>query len=552
MMKMRLWILLAVGAAALAVGYGAFMHYRIGLPGMINRMRDPILATQPVVWDQGPATADIAAGERQPNIIVILVDDLGINDISTFGGGVAGGLLQTPNIDALAARGAIFTNGYAGNATCAPSRAAIMTGRFATRFGFEFTPAPVPFHRLLGSFDFGPHAAVYHAERESDAIPLDEQGLPTSEITMAELLRDQGYRTLFFGKWHLGGAEEFQPQNQGFDEWLGFMPGAALFMDIDDPDVVNAVADFDPIDRFLWPNLNFAVRHNGSQRFHPDRYMTDYLAENAVAAIEANANRAFFMYFALNAPHTPLQALRSDYDALEQIEDERLRVYAAMIRAADRAVGEIVTSLEEQGIADNTLIVFSSDNGGASYVGFPEINAPYRGWKATFFEGGIRVPMFLQWPARIEPGRVIEAPAAHVDIFATAANAAGAPIPQDRPMDGVDLMGLIDAAGAAAPTRDLFWRSDRYRVLLRDGWKLQISELPPRTWLFNLNEDPTEQVNLAAFDLDRLAAMTTALNAIDVVQADPIWPSLVAPPVYIDRSIVDPRSADDEYVHWAN
>tara|TARA_R110002126_G_scaffold9985_7_gene44862 strand:- start:17205 stop:18860 length:1656 start_codon:yes stop_codon:yes gene_type:complete len=551
-MNTRLWIIIAAIAAVLAIGYGAFAKYGIGLPGIVDRLRDPILATQPVVWEQGPATASMAPAERQPNIIVILVDDLGINDISTFGGGVAGGLLQTPHIDALAARGAIFTNGYAGNATCAPSRAAIMTGRFATRFGFEFTPAPVPFHRLLGSFDFGPHPAVYHAERESEAIPLNQQGLPTSEITMAELLRDQGYHTLFFGKWHLGGAEEFRPQNQGFDEWLGFMPGAALFMEVNNPDVVNAVADFDPIDRFLWPNLNFAVRHNGGQRFHPDRYMTDYLAEQAVASIEANANRPFFMYFALNAPHTPLQALRSDYDALAQIEDERLRVYAAMIRAADRAVGEIVASLEEQGIADNTLIVFSSDNGGASYVGFPEINAPYRGWKATFFEGGIRVPMFVSWPARIAAGSVVEAPAAHVDIFATAAAAAGAPVPQDRVMDGIDMLAVIDAAGAAPQERDLFWRSDRYRVLMRDGWKLQISELPPRTWLFNLNDDPTEQVNLASAAPERLAAMTAALNAIDAVQADPIWPSLVAPPVYIDRHILEPRSVDDEYVHWAN
>jgi arylsulfatase A-like enzyme len=551
-MKLRPWIFLAAGAAALAIGYGAFMHYRIGLPGMIDRLRDPILATQPVAWEPGPATAITAAADRQPNIIIILVDDLGINDISTFGGGVAGGAMPTPNIDALAARGAVFTNGYAGNATCAPSRAAIMTGRFATRFGFEFTPAPVQFHRLLGSFDYGPRQAIYHSERESETIPLDEQGLPPAEITMAELLRDQGYHTLFFGKWHLGAAEQFQPQNQGFNEWLGFMPGASMFMDPQDPDVVNAFADFDPIDRFLWPNLNFAVRHNGGQRFHPDQYMTDYLADNAVAAIEANANRPFFMYFALNAPHTPLQALRSDYDALPQIEDERLRVYAAMIRAADRAVGDIMASLEQQGIADNTMIIFSSDNGGASYVGFPQINAPYRGWKATFFEGGIRVPMFVSWPARIPTGTVVEAPAAHVDMFATAADAAGAPLPQDRLIDGIDLLPLIENPAGARRDTPLFWRSDAYRVLLQDGWKLQISENPAMTWLFNLNEDPTEQLNLAGSEPERLAAMTVALEAINAVQATPIWPSLVAPPVYIDRNILETKTLDDEYVHWAN
>ncbi|WP_417493264.1 sulfatase-like hydrolase/transferase [Maricaulis sp.] len=551
-MTKRLWIPLLVFVGVLGAAYGTFLHYRIAIPGIINRLRDPIMETQPVVWEQGPQIPAAAASERQPNIIVILVDDLGINDISTFGGGVAGGLLQTPNIDALAARGAIFTNGYAGNATCAPSRAAIMTGRFATRFGFEFTPAPVAFHRLLGSFDYGPQEAVYHADRESQTIPLDEQGLPSSEITMAELLRDQGYHTMFFGKWHLGAAEAFRPQNQGFDEWLGFLPGAALFMDVDDPEVVNSIHDFDPIDQFIWPNLDFAVRHNGGPRFHPDQYMTDYLADNAVAAIEANANRPFFMYFALNAPHTPLQALRSDYDALPQIEDHRLRVYAAMIRAADRAVGEITAALEEQGLADNTLILFSSDNGGASYIGFPEINAPYRGWKATFFEGGIRVPMFLSWPSRIPAGSIADAPATHVDIFATAATAAGAPLPQDRTMDGVDLLPLIGADAASTAGRDLFWRSDRYRVLLRDGWKLQISELPPRSWLFNLNEDPTEQVNLAEREPERLAVLTAALNALDAEQTEPIWPSLVAPPVYIDRNILEVKTEDDEFINWAN
>ena len=323
-------------------------------------------------------------------------------------------------------------------------------------------------------------------------------------------------------------------------------------MDVDDPEVVNSIHDFDPIDQFIWPNLDFAVRHNGGPRFHPDRYMTDYLADNAVAAIEANANRPFFMYFALNAPHTPLQALRSDYEALPQIEDHRLRVYAAMIRAADRAVGEITAALEEQGLADNTLIVFSSDNGGASYIGFPEINAPYRGWKASFFEGGIRVPIFVNWPARIPAGSVVEAPATHVDIFATAATAAGAALPQDRTMDGVDLLPLIGPGAASSPGRDLFWRSDHYRVLLRDGWKLQISELPPRTWLFNLNEDPTEQVNLAEDEPERLAVMTAALNALNAEQAEPIWPSLVAPPVYIDRNILEVKTEDDEFINWAN
>ena len=551
-MRLKSWILIAISLAVILSGLSLFQNYRVQLPGIINRLKDPILENQAVNWRESARSSDGLQDDVPPNIVVILVDDLGINDISTFGGGVADGFLQTPNIDALAENGAVFTNGYAGNATCAPSRAAIMTGRYATRFGFEFTPAPVAFHRLLGGFEYGSREAIYNAELETETIPLSEQGLPSSEITMAELLREEGYRTLFLGKWHLGESEEFQPQSQGFDEWLGFLPGAALFLPVDDPDVVNSIHDFDPVDQYLWPNLSFAVRHNGSQRFQPDRYMTDYLADNAVSAIQANAHNPFFLYLSLNAPHTPLQALRSDFEALSGIENERLRVYAAMILAVDRAVGQVSQALEEAGVADNTLIIFSSDNGGAGYVGFADINAPFRGWKASFFEGGIRVPMFMQWPDRIPAGTQIEHPAAHVDIFTTAAHAAGATLPQDRVLDGQNLMTLIENPDAPSSERSLYWRSGHYRAYLQDGWKLQISDHPSAVWLFNLNEDPTEQVNLAEDEPERLAAMLNAYEALNADQIDPIWPSLVAPPIYIDRHILEEKREDDVYVHWPN
>ena len=534
----------------LAAGIAIAWPHRIAIPGMLNRLRDPIGESRDILWQQGPAEAEAPAGQRPPNIIVILVDDLGINDITTFGGGLADGDLPTPNIDAIAANGVVFANGYAGNATCAPSRAAIMTGRYATRFGFEFTPAPVAFHRLLGSFDYSPRDAIFHEDRIAGTIPLDEQGLPPSETTMAEVLQARGYQTLFIGKWHLGEAEPFQPQNQGFDEWVGFYPGASLFLPVDDPDAVNLRQDFDPIDPFLWANLNYAVRWNGSERFPPDGYMTDYFADQAVRAIDANANRPFFLYLALNAPHTPLQALRSDVEALSHIEDERLRIYAAMIRAVDRAVGRVRAELEAQGLAENTLLVFSSDNGAPGYIGFDDLNAPYRGWKASFFEGGIRVPMLVEWPARIPAGTVIDTPVAHVDLFATAAQAAGAHMPADRTIDGIDLMPLI--AGQPGPDRALFWRSGHYRVLLDAGWKLQVSEHPPRTWLFNLDTDPTEQDDLSARLPERAAAMRARLDAINAEQAEPIWPSLVEPPIYIDRHLLETRTLDDDYVHWPN
>src|SRR5262249_49376910 len=161
--------------------------------------------------------------------------------------------------------------------------------------------------------------------------------------------------------------------------------------------------DFDPIDKFLWGNLAFAVRKDGGPRFTPDAYMTDYLAREAARAIEANRNRPFFAYVAFNAPHTPLQALRSDYDALPGIDNHTRRVLAAMSRASVGGVGTGLDALRANGRGQAGLVPFTSDNGGADYIGRPDINKPFRGWKMTFFEGGVHAPFFAKWPARLAP-----------------------------------------------------------------------------------------------------------------------------------------------------
>ena len=541
-------------AAAVLVGAALWYlaaQYWIYLPGIIGEWRDPIGPNRPVVWEEGPAEADRPAGERAPNVILILADDLGFNDLTFAGGGLAGGSVPTPNIDSIARSGVTFANGYAGNATCAPSRAAIMTGRYATRFGYEFTPAPVPFHRLIASFneDRDP-PAFYHAEREAETPPVDDMGIPHSEVTVAELLQERGYHTLMLGKWHLGGAPGMRPDAHGFDEYLGFMPGAAMFLPKDHPDAVNSIQDFDPIDTFLWANLPYAIRFNGSGRFEPDGYMTDYLSAEAVKAIEANKNRPFFMYLAYNAPHTPLQATRADYDALSHIEDHTERVYAAMIRALDRGIGEVLGALKENGLEDNTLVIFTSDNGGAHYVGLPDLNRPYRGWKATFFEGGIHVPYFLKWPKVLPAGTQLAAPAAHIDIFSTVAAAAGAAPPKDRQIDGIDLAALVK--GEPAPSRPLFWRSGDYMVLMDEGWKLQRSGTQDKVWLFNLNDDPTEQQDLSASEPEKLAEMTAKLDAINARQGKPLWPSLIEAPIAIDRPLNAPQVEGETFIYWSN
>jgi arylsulfatase A-like enzyme len=485
--------------------------------------------------------------------VIIVADDLGYNDLTFGGGGVAGGAVPTPNIDSLARQGVEFTRGYAGNATCAPSRAAILTGRYPTRFGFEFTPAPTALMRLVARMGRDQERPpLYFEEREKDVPPFEQEGLPPGEITIAELLRERGYRTLGLGKWHLGEVSPMRPEDQGFDEYLGFLAGGSMYLPKDSPDSVNSVQDFDPIDKFLWANLAFAVRKDGGPRFAPDAYMTDYLAREAARAVEANRNRPFFLYLAFNAPHTPLQALRSDYDALPQIESHTLRVYAAMIRALDRGVGLVLDALRANGLEENTLVLFTSDNGGANYIGLPDINRPYRGWKMTFFEGGVHTPFFARWPAALPKGARFDAPVAHVDLFATAAGAAGAALPSDRPLDSVDLVKLVRGEAPGRPHGAIFWRSGHYRTILADDWKLQVSERPKRTWLFDLRVDPTERTNLAELRPDKLRELAGLLAEHEAQMVAPSWPALIEAPIAIDPPLGAPVRPDDEFVYWAN
>ena len=325
-----------------------------------------------------------------------------------------------------------------------------------------------------------------------------------------------------------------------------------MYLPAGDANVVDSRQDFDPIDKFLWANLGFGIRYNGSKQFAPSRYMTDYLGDEAVQAITANRNRPFFMYLSFNAPHTPLQASKADYDALPQIEDHRLRVYAAMIRALDRNVGQVLAALKANGLEDNTLVIFTSDNGGAHYIGLPEINKPFRGWKATFFEGGIHVPFFVRWPAKLPKGITFDKPVGHVDIFATAAAAAAAAVPHDRVMDGVNLLPFLTGPAQDRPHQTLYWRDGDYKVLLAGEWKLQVSERPKKEWLFNLKNDPTERNNLAGAMPDKVREIKAALATIDAQQAKPLWPALLEGPVRIDHPLGFPTKPDDEYIYWAN
>jgi len=517
-----------------------------------------VAPTREIPWQQGPAEAIAASGEQPPNIILIVADDLGYNDISSFGGGVGG--MQTPGIDRLAAEGAVFTQSYSGASTCAPSRAMMMTGRYPTRTGFEFTPTPAGMAKIVGvvasTMDSGLPPSVYDEALEESQPPYELKGLPASEVTIAETLKAAGYYTAHIGKWHLGRANGMAPHEQGFDDSLLMQSG--LYLPEDDPNVVNAKLSFDPIDRFLWAGMGFSASYNSgdADKFKPGGYLTDYWTDESIKVIKANKNRPFFLYLAHWGPHTPLQATREDYDALSGIEPHRKRVYAGMIRAVDRSVSRILDTLEEEGIADNTVVVFTSDNGGAGYIGIPDTNSPFRGWKITMFEGGLRVPMFVKWPGRIAAGTSVDTPVAHIDMMPTLVSAAGAPQPEGVAIDGVDLLPLATGEGADNWNREtLFWQNGHYQVVRHGDWKLQVNDRPTdgmQKWLYNLAEDPTEQTNLAASHPDKLEELEALLVAHQASSREPLYESVVQMPVMVDKTLAEKFVEGDEYVYTPN
>ena len=549
---MRVWKASLIGAAAVAIAATAAIKLAPAhVYAIVDSIRHPVAGPQQIHWSRGPAVAPI--GERPPNVILILVDDLGINDIGATGTGFANGAVPTPNIDRIVAEGANFQLGHSGSATCSPSRAALMTGRYPARFGFEYTAVP----DVLATWLTRPrkgylHQPIHHSELASRMPRYEDTGLPASEVTIAEALKARGYHTIHIGKWHLGEAPGMRPEVQGFDESLGFMSAAAKYLPKNDPRVVDARLDYDPVDRLVWIALNDAVQWNGGKQFHPGEYLTDYFSEQAGAAIAANRNRPFFMYLAFNAPHTPYQALRSDYAALPMIKDHKARVYGAMLRALDRGVGRVLAELKRQQIDEQTLVILTSDNGGAWYAGLPGINRPYRGWKATFFEGGIRVPFLVRWPHTIAPGQRPTVPAHHLDLFATIAAAAGAAMPADRKMDSINLLPFVTGKAREMSERTIIWRSGGYQAIMQGHWKLQVARRPDKRWLFDMATDPTEQKNVAGEHPEEVKRLTMKLAEFDRQMPPPRWPALMEQPIRIDVPSDAPWRTDQEYVYWSN
>ncbi len=385
---------------------------------------------------------------RPPNIVLLFADDLGYGDTSLYGSEK----IPTPNIDALGKQGVRFSNAYVTAASCSPSRAGLMSGQYQQRFGFEFNTAGGAITNRL------------------------HRGLDPSVVTMADVLKQAGYVTGMFGKWHLGTQPQFHPQARGFDEFYGFLAGAHSFFPAKNPQPFHST-----------------IMRDTSPLIEPE-YLTDAIARETVAFIDANQKKPFFAYVPFNAVHTPIEATKKYQDRFPDETNQTRRDYYAMTSALDDAVGSIVAAIDKRGLTNNTLVIFVNDNGGPIYTGV-QSNGPLKLGKLFLFEGGIRVPMVLKLPSTFEPNSVYDQPTSTLDLFPTICHAAGIKLPPEIRLDCVDLTPFIKGLVSGSPHNTLFWSNGPNCAVRHGDWKLVKSY--DNTWLFHLASDIVESKNLA-------------------------------------------------------
>lgn len=409
---------------------------------------------------------------EQLNIVLFLIDDLGWKDIGANGSTY----YQTPAIDQLASDGVRFTNAYSACAVCTPSRAAILTGRYPARILMtNWTPD--------GRWD--PHAPMKEGRFVRD--------LPLEEFTIAEALREAGYRTISIGKWHLGGEPFSMPEHHGFDRNVGGTAHGA------------------PGEYFFPYAGNWSIPTTGQKSRwtvlpdgRPGEYLTDRLTDEAVAFIKENKDQPFFLYFPHYGVHTPLEAkedMVARYKAVPENERQGDPVYAAMIESIDQSVKRVTQTLNDLKLQDNTVVVFTSDNGGMWKA---TSNAPLRGHKGTYWEGGIRVPLIIKWPGFASKGKVVDVPVIGMDLYPTLLQVAGLPMRPNQHLDGRNLSPLLRDA-EELPRQSLFWHFPHYNnhpdtvpqgAIRKGSWKLIESFDPAGLQLYNLEQDPGETTNL--------------------------------------------------------
>ncbi|MFN3167859.1 MAG: sulfatase-like hydrolase/transferase [Phycisphaeraceae bacterium] len=432
----------------------------------------------------GFATTD----ERPPNLIIILTDDQGWWDVG-FNGCTD---IPTPNLDRIANEGVRFSAGYVSHSVCGPSRAGLITGRYQDRFGASRNPTVDP------------------------SVP--NNGVPRGEKMISELLKPRGYATMAVGKWHLGTHPDLTPDRRGFDEFYGFLSGGHDYFP------QNLVHEDLTEVRQQWGWYRTKLLHNG-KRVATDDYLTDELSDMAVDFVERKKDQPFFLYLAYNAPHTPMQATQKYLDRFPHIEHERRRTYAAMVSAVDDGVGRLLDTLDKLEIADDTLVVFLSDNGGASNNA--SRNRPLRGNKGSMYEGGLRVPFAMRWPGKIPAGLDYEHPVISLDIAATIAAHAKADVPDNKPLDGVDLIPYLSGEVKGPPHDALYWRMfDKGSRAMRLGDHKLVLDRGTAWQLYNLGADIKETNDLSGRSTAEVKRLLGLYEQWESQMVEPAYPGL--------------------------
>ena len=423
-----------------------------------------------------------SCAQKKPNIIFLFSDDAGYEDFGFQGSNV----MITPNLDKLANQGIKFTQGYVTDATCGPSRAGLITGKYQQKFGYQEINVPgymSPNSKYLG----------------------DDMGLPVDQKTIADYLKKLGYKSAAYGKWHLGNADRFHPLKRGFDEFYGFRGGARSYF---------------PYQNFKGIHHDNKMERNFGTFEEPNGYATDVFAEEAIKFIEKNKKNPFFIYLAFNAVHTPMHATKEDLAKFPKLKGKRQQV-AAMTLALDRACGKVLDKLKELGLDDNTIIVFSNDNGGPTDKN-ASLNLPLSGTKSNHLEGGVRVPYLIKWPKKIKAGKTYNYPVSTLDLLPTFYAAAGGDVKDLEEIDGVNLIPYLNGSKKERPHQYLFWKKEARAVCRENDWKLiRFADRPAE--LYDLSKDITEQNNLAAKEPERVKRMFKKLFEWELTQERPLW-----------------------------
>ncbi len=457
----------------------------------------------------GASSGDVATARA--NVIFIVADDLGYGELGCFGGRD----VPTPHIDSLAGGGVRFTNAYVTAPFCAASRAALLTGRYQTRFGFEFNP--------IGAADTDPTI-----------------GLPLGETTLPDVLRNAGYATALVGKWHLGGSAVFHPQRRGFDEFFGFLHEGHYYVP---PPWEGHVTWLrrrtlpdgshgrwtSPDGRVVWSTHlnNFEPDYDAdnpvlrnSQPVDERSDLTDAFSREAESFITRHKGQPFFLLLAYNAVHSPMQGADDTLKKFGHIADVQRRIFAAMLARLDDGVGRVLARVHAEELEERTLIVFLSDNGGPTRE-LTSSNRPLRGEKGQLLEGGIRVPLIIQWKGRVPAARDDARLVSSLELFPTAVAAAGAKAPAN--LDGVDLVPRLGATDTGPIRSQHYWRVGAQAALRSGDWKIFRARGEAGWQLFNLADDIAEEHDLAAAQPAKLAELEKSWHALDREMMAPLW-----------------------------